>query len=65
MQKGKKRTEADFLHEIEILRRTIKTMMHLADLITFVGGPKEVCDLIKQHGQRGLDATKRYEEDSK
>ena len=51
--------------DVEVLRRATKNMMHLADLIIFEGGPKEICDLIKQHGQRALDSTSRHEENNK
>ena len=50
---------------IEVLRTSVVHMMKMADLIIFEGGPKEICELIKQSGQRALESTKHFEEESK
>jgi hypothetical protein len=45
--------------EIHKLETSIKNMIRLSDLIVSEGGPEEICDLIKQQGQRALDSSKR------
>jgi len=65
MKKQKEKKQTNGARAIEALRRTVKSMVHLSDLIVLEGGPKEICDLIKQHGERALDSTKRYSEDNK